>query len=99
MITIIARFFLVITFCLNLFSKDYETSAERSKKNDYIKTNEFFEKACNSGYAIACNNLATKYMNAEGTKQDIEKAKEFYGKACNFGLQAGCKNVLMLDKK
>ncbi len=99
MISIVTKLFLVITLCLNLFAKDYETSNEVSKKNDYIKTNEFFEKACNSGYAIACNNLATKYVNAEGVKQDIQKAKEFYEKACKLGLQSGCKNALMLDKK
>ena len=95
MISIVSRLFLLSTLCLNLFATDSEVS----KKNDYIKTNEFFEKACKSGYSIACNNLATKYMNAEGVKQDIPKAKEFYEKACNLGLESSCKNLLILDKK
>ena len=94
MISIVSRLFLVIALCLNLFARDSEVS----KKNDYIKTNEFFEKACNSGYSVACNNLATKYMNGEGVKQDTQKAKELYEKACNLGLQSSCKNLLLLDR-
>ncbi|MDT8338473.1 MAG: tetratricopeptide repeat protein [Sulfurimonas sp.] len=51
------------------------------------------KKACDSGSALACNNLGAMYSNGTGVKQDNFKAVELYTKACDGGEVVGCGNL------
>ena len=73
--------------CSNL-AKSYNSGV--GVKQNYIKANELYKKACNGGHINACFGLASSYYKGEGVKQNYIKAIELYKKACNGGYMNGC---------
>ena len=78
---------------LNLFGDDVDLGLEAYNKGDFIKANELFTKACNSGNAKSCHNLGLMYANGQGVNQDHLKANEFLTKACDNGMTESCYNL------
>ena len=90
---------LVVLFSIG-FSKDLtELGIEAYEESDYQKAAQLYQKACNSGEALGCNNLGVLYRNGRGVRQNFSTAKQYYGKACDLGLQLGCDNYRMLNEK
>lgn len=58
----------------------------------FSKAAILFQKACDGGNALGCNNLGFMYANGQGVKQDYARAKQLYGKACDLKLELGCEN-------
>ena len=67
-------------------------------KKDYAKSAVLYQKTCDSGDAIGCNNLGLAYQYGHGMKQNMNKANELYGKACNLKSQSGCDNYAKLKR-
>ena len=52
---------------------------------DFMIAKVYYEKACDLGDSISCNDIASLYEKGKGVPIDMEKAKEYYAKACDFG--------------
>ena len=59
-------------------------------KRNINKALNYFEKACNGGYADGCGYLATMYGLGDGVKMNQATAKKYYGKACELGHKESC---------
>jgi len=66
--------------------------------NIHLNANTFKEnkKACDTGDANGCNNLAWMYDIGSGVKQDAFKAGKLYTKACDAGHLNGCYNLALM---
>jgi len=51
------------------------------------------ERACESGDAQGCHNLAMMYYLGQGVTQDHERAAHFYGRSCEGGMAQDCFNA------
>ena len=54
---------------------------------------EYFEKACNAGYAPSCNGLGVLYATGRGVAQDEVEAARIYRKACLDGATTACTHL------
>jgi serine/threonine protein kinase/TPR repeat protein len=69
---------------------DYSVGGDPVQK-DYVKSAEFYTKACNLGEADrGCIQLGTAYKFGWGVPESAEKAIEFYIKGCDLGEPYGC---------
>ena len=60
---------------------------------DYIRAAEFYELACDGGYAEGCRSLRMlgfQYGDGDGVPQDVARAAELYELACNGGDARAC---------
>ena len=81
---------LVVLFSVG-FSEDLtELGVEAYDRGDYQKAAQLWQKACDEGNALGCNNLGFLYENSQGVRQDYQKAAQFYQKACDGGNAGGC---------
>ena len=60
---------------------------------DARRAAEFYERACDGGYAPGCHNLGKSYTEGEGVGQDWAQAAELYWRACDGGYAEGCNNL------
>ena len=60
---------------------------------DARRAAEFYERACDGGYAPGCYNLGKSYSEGEGVGQDWAQAAELYWRACEGGYGGGCNNL------
>lgn len=58
----------------------------------------WYSRACNSGHAEACNNLAALYEMGEGCEKNLEMALSLYEKSASLGSQNGKKNYKIMLK-
>jgi len=58
-----------------------------------------FQRACDGGDALACNNLGAMYARGEGVAKNPGLAEKLYRKACDGDAQVGCRNLHRLDAK
>ena len=60
---------------------------------DYTRAAEFYELACEGGYAEACMRLRMlgfQYRDGDGVPQDLARAAELYQQACDGGDARAC---------
>ena len=60
---------------------------------DYIRAAEFYELACDGGYAEGCKDLRMlgfQYRDGDGVAQDLARAAELYQHACDGGDARAC---------
>ena len=70
----------------------YHASVENITTDDFEKAFYWFSKAANQGLSFAQCNLASCYMNGNGTAKDINKALHWYKKSAEQGFDvAQCK--------
>ncbi len=86
----------LFTSITQIHADDFKDGQLAYDSGDYIKAQNFFTKACDSGNALGCSEVATMYYNGEGIDRDYSKAKKFYGKACDNGDIRGCRNSAIL---
>lgn len=71
---------------------------------DEAKEEEYYTKACDYKYALACNMLGLIYsiksQDAEcGEKKSAKnKSKQFFKKACDLGYELSCREILDLPE-
>lgn len=71
-----------------MFEHGQETPANMTKRR------EFMLKACDYGYAGACNNLGIDYMfGLHNMEKDEAKGRKYLKKACDAGEKGACKNL------
>jgi hypothetical protein len=56
----------------------------------------WYTKACQSGHAEACNNLATFYESGKVCKQNLDVALDLYKRSANLGSPNGKKNYKIM---
>ena len=72
----------------------YQLGRAFDSNKNYTKTIFYYKKACDKGYASACNSLGIKHYYGEGVNESDETALKFYKKACNIKKNSsGCTNV------
>lgn len=52
-----------------------------------------YQKACDAGEALGCNNLGKIYAQGRGVAQDESRAVALYEGACDAGAAPGCNNL------
>lgn len=53
-----------------------------------------YERACNEGYSLACDDLGDLYAQGlGGARTDRDKAVTFYRRACKGGFDLGCRHA------
>jgi uncharacterized protein len=60
---------------------------------DKEKAAKYYEKGCNVGESVACNNLGAMFARGDGVSKDVFKAVELYKKSCDDLYQMGCFNL------
>jgi len=60
---------------------------------DLRRAAAWFEKACEEGDAVGCNNLGAMRALGEGGQHDEREAKVLFTKACSRGSREGCLNA------
>lgn len=71
---------------------------ERYRSDDRAKANQFFEKACEGGEAVACNALGFSNEKGLGTSTDPTRARSLYDKGCQLGDGGACRNAGVLRR-
>ncbi len=71
-----------------------ENPTPNNKKSFY-----WYQRAANSGYIEAFNNLAVFYENGYGCKKDIDKAVELYKKGAELGSLTAKRNYKLIKKQ
>ena len=60
---------------------------------DAVKAGQFYQKACDGGYAAGCYSLGSLYDEGRGVPQDAATAAQLYQKACAGGIAQACKSL------
>lgn len=58
----------------------------------------FYDKACDAGYAESCIFLGRMYRDSRSVKPDLAKAKEKFDLACEANNYLGCKELRILQE-
>ena len=67
-------------------------------EKDTQKSFEIFRSLCDDGGSEACYELATKYLQGNGTEQSFDLSAKALDKACKMGSKRAC-NILELVPK
>src|SRR4051812_12546213 len=67
--------------------------------DDPTQTAALYQKACDGGQMLGCNNLGVFYEHGTGVGQDAAKAAALYQKACDGGEMRGCNNLGFLHEQ
>ena len=60
---------------------------------------ELFQKACDGGDILGCNNLGVSYENGEGgLAKDRKRARELFSEACRGGEEQGCQTLRRMNR-
>lgn len=67
---------------------------------DLSTARQYYEKACEGGFAPSCFNLSALYINgnAQGLKPDMVQALKYANRACELGHVWGCANASRMYK-
>lgn len=67
---------------------------------DLTAARQYYEKACEGGFAPSCFNLSALYIggNAKGLKPDMVQALKYANRACELGHVWGCANASRMYK-
>lgn len=57
------------------------------------KAVEYYQRGCDGGDMLGCNNLGNLYLGGFGVKQDVSRAVSLYKRACDKGEPDGCLNL------
>ncbi|MBL8743322.1 MAG: sel1 repeat family protein, partial [Myxococcales bacterium] len=71
---------------------------ERYRSDDRAKANQFFDKACEGGEAVACNALGFSYEKGLGVTADAKRARALYESGCQLGEASACRNTGVLRR-
>ena len=85
--------FLVLLIPAYALADDFDDALKAYNQGNYSKAAELFQKVCDGGDALGCNNLGVMYAKGKGVKQDYFKAVELFQKACDSGIAEGCYNL------
>lgn len=58
-----------------------------------------YERACDSGYMPACNELANDLTVGLGRGRDLERAAELYQRSCDAGIGVSCRQLANLHAR
>jgi len=72
----------------------YSKSDNKALKNIAIN---FYDKACDNGYADSCIYMGRFYRDSKSLTHDYIKAKERFNRACELNSALGCKEVRILE--
>lgn len=66
---------------------------------DLINSMKFYERGCQLGNGIACNNLANHYIQGLGTKIDNNKAVTLLQKSCKLNYPTACYRLAIITMR
>ncbi|RLA08764.1 MAG: hypothetical protein DRQ51_01045 [Gammaproteobacteria bacterium] len=67
------------------------------KAENFSQALIYFEKSCNDGKFISCNNAGGMYRLGEGTTKNHQSALNLFEKACNGKTYIGCYNLAEMN--
>jgi tetratricopeptide (TPR) repeat protein len=71
----------------------YQASRVSNAQKDYVRERELLEKASNSGYAPALNNLGVLYDQGHGVAPEYAEARRQFEKAATAGVSVAMRNL------
>ncbi|MDP3119321.1 MAG: tetratricopeptide repeat protein [Sulfuricurvum sp.] len=83
----------MLAISVSTYGNDVENGLRAYGDKNFVKSAEYFTKACNNGYVGGCEGLGDMYKDGLGVEQNNFKAAELYIKACKGGMGGGCNNL------
>jgi len=66
---------------------------DAEQKGEYKKAMRLYEKACNAGEMLGCNNVGVLFKMGKGVSQSYEMANKFFAQACKKGNGLSCNEI------
>jgi TPR repeat protein len=66
---------------------------EQHTPPNFLIAREYYERGCNRGQPMSCNNLAVVYEQGKGVPKDEKRAAGLYAQACDSGEMLACRNL------
>ena len=95
-IIVLSALLVLCLFAENSYSDKTTYKHEKGSKNNPLRDENYYKKACKDGSASSCNKLGIMYRDGIGVTRNLKFAEACFTVSCNLEYKKGCENKKIL---